>query len=122
MSSSLEIEAAAVCSHSKCTFTREEHKLKRAMRCCCMQMSSVFTAVLMILSLAVLTMVFEFLPKAILAAMILVSVRRLIDYRELIYLWKVRCKCVALHLRAEDNVCVRVCVRVRACACAQICH
>jgi len=53
------------------------------------QAHGIFTSLLMIFSLLLFTKVFEFLPKCILAAMILSSVRSLFDYGEVIYLWKV---------------------------------
>lgn len=57
---------------------------------CATQASGFFTALLMILSLLFLTQVFTYLPTAILGAMILVSVKRLIDFKEVVHLFKVR--------------------------------
>ena len=57
---------------------------------CATQASGFFTAILMILSLLFLTQVFAYLPTAILGAMILVSVKRLIAFQEVVYLFKVR--------------------------------
>ena len=50
-------------------------------------MASIFSAVLIILTLLFLTPLFYFLPKAILASVIMVAVFGLIDYKEAIHLW-----------------------------------
>lgn len=52
------------------------------------QMSSIFTSLLIALTLLFLTPVFYFLPKAILAAIVLLSVKSLFEYKEAIHLWK----------------------------------
>jgi len=52
------------------------------------QMSSIFTSLLIALTLLFLTPVFYFLPKAILGAIVLLSVKSLFEYKEAIYLWK----------------------------------
>lgn len=51
-------------------------------------LASVFSAALIILTLLFLTPLFYFLPKAILASVIMVAVFGLIDYKEAIHLWK----------------------------------
>ncbi|MEM6377989.1 MAG: solute carrier family 26 protein [Bacteroidota bacterium] len=51
-------------------------------------MASVFSAVLIILTLLFLTPLFYYLPKAILASVIMVAVFGLIDYKEALHLWK----------------------------------
>ena len=51
-------------------------------------MASIISAVLIILTLLFLTPLFYFLPKAILASVIMVAVFGLIDYKEAIHLWK----------------------------------
>lgn len=50
--------------------------------------ASIFTAIIMALSLLLLTPLFYFLPKAILAAIILIAVFSLFDIKEAIHLWK----------------------------------
>lgn len=50
--------------------------------------ASVVTALLVVITLLFLTKLFFFLPKAILAAIIMLSVIKLIDYQEAIRLWK----------------------------------
>ena len=50
--------------------------------------ASLIAALLIALTLLFLTPLFFFLPKAILAAIILVAIRKLFDYREAIQLWK----------------------------------
>lgn len=50
--------------------------------------SSIITAIMMALSLIFLTPLFYFLPKAILAAIILVAVIGLLDIKEAIHLWR----------------------------------
>jgi len=50
--------------------------------------SSVITSILIVVSLVFLTHLFFFLPKAVLAAIILLSVIGLFDYKEAIVLWK----------------------------------
>ncbi len=52
------------------------------------QLSSIFTALLIAMTLLFLTPVFYFLPKAILAAIVLLSVKSLFEYKEAIHLWK----------------------------------
>lgn len=52
------------------------------------QMSSIFTSILIGLTLLFLTPVFYYLPKAILAAIVLLSVKSLFEYKEAINLWK----------------------------------
>lgn len=51
-------------------------------------MSGIFAALLIMLTLLFLTPLFYFLPKATLAAIILLAVRKLFDYQEAIHLWK----------------------------------
>ncbi len=51
-------------------------------------MASIISALLIILTLLFLTPLFYFLPKAILASVIMVAVFGLIDWKELIHLWK----------------------------------
>jgi len=51
-------------------------------------MASIISAGLIILTLLFLTSLFYFLPKAILASVIMVAVFGLIDYKEAIHLWK----------------------------------
>lgn len=51
--------------------------------------SSIIAASLILLTLLFLTPLFYFLPKAILAAIILMAVRNLFDYEEAIRLWKI---------------------------------
>lgn len=50
-------------------------------------MASIFSALLIILTLLFLTPLFYFLPKAILASVIMVAVFGLIDYKEAFHLW-----------------------------------
>ncbi len=50
-------------------------------------MASIISALLIVLTLLFLTPLFYFLPKAILASVIMVAVFGLIDYREAIHLW-----------------------------------
>jgi len=52
------------------------------------QMSSIITAALVALTLLFLTPLFFYLPKAILAAIVLLSVKSLFDLKEAIHLWK----------------------------------
>lgn len=51
-------------------------------------MASIFSALLIILTLLFLTPLFYYLPKAMLASVIMVAVFGLIDYKEVIHLWK----------------------------------
>ena len=51
-------------------------------------MSSIITAILIAISLVFLTKLFYYLPTPILAAIILLSVKSLFDYKEAIHLWK----------------------------------
>ena len=51
-------------------------------------LSSIFSAILVAFTLLFLTPLFFYLPKAILAAIIVVAVKGLIDYKEAIHLWK----------------------------------
>lgn len=51
-------------------------------------MASIFSAALILLTLLFLTPLFYYLPNAILAAVVLVAVAGLIDYKEAIHLWK----------------------------------
>lgn len=50
-------------------------------------MASIFSAVLIVLTLLFLTPLFYYLPNAILASVIMVAVFGLIDYREAVHLW-----------------------------------
>lgn len=50
--------------------------------------SSMVTALLIVLTLLFLTPLFYYLPKAVLAAIILLAVRSLFDFKEAIFLWK----------------------------------
>lgn len=52
------------------------------------QMSSIITVVLIGLTLLFLTPIFYYLPHAILAAIILLSVKKLFDFQEAVHLWK----------------------------------
>ena len=52
-------------------------------------LASIISAVLVTLTLLVLTPLFYYLPNAILAAVIMVAVAGLFDYKEVIHLWKV---------------------------------
>ena len=52
-------------------------------------MSSIISALLIVLTLMFLTSWFYYLPKAILASVIMVAVFGLIDYKEALHLWKV---------------------------------
>lgn len=51
-------------------------------------MASIISAILISLTLLFLTPLFYYLPKALLASIIVVAVRNLIDYQEAIHLWK----------------------------------
>lgn len=51
-------------------------------------LASLITAVVIILTLVVLTPLFFYLPKAILAAIVILSVRTLFEFEEAKYLWK----------------------------------
>jgi SulP family sulfate permease len=51
-------------------------------------MASIFSAVLIVLTLLFLTPLFYYLPNAVLAAVVLVAVAGLIDYKEAIHLWR----------------------------------
>lgn len=51
-------------------------------------LSSIFSAILISFTLLFLTPLFFYLPKAILAAIIVVAVKGLVDYKEAIHLWK----------------------------------
>jgi MFS superfamily sulfate permease-like transporter len=59
-------------------------------------LSSVITAVIICIFLLFLTPIFQYLPKLVLAVIVVLSVRSLIDYKEAQYLWKVR-RVVACH-------------------------
>eukprot|EP01119_Soliformovum_irregulare_P013505 TRINITY_DN359_c1_g1_i4.p1 TRINITY_DN359_c1_g1~~TRINITY_DN359_c1_g1_i4.p1 ORF type:complete len:627 (+),score=167.74 TRINITY_DN359_c1_g1_i4:262-1881(+) len=50
--------------------------------------SGMITGTLIIIFLLLLTGIFQFLPKFVLACIVILSVRSLIDYQEAIYLWK----------------------------------
>lgn len=50
--------------------------------------ASLITFVLMVLTLLFLVPIFYYLPKAILAAIILLAIRSLVEYKKAIYLWK----------------------------------
>ena len=50
--------------------------------------SSMVTALLIVLTLLFLTPLFYYLPKAVLAAIILLAVRSLFDFKEALFLWK----------------------------------
>ena len=52
-------------------------------------LSGIITAIIVIICLLLLTPIFEYLPKFVLASIVIVSVRNLLDYKEAIYLWKV---------------------------------
>jgi SulP family sulfate permease len=54
------------------------------------QMASIFTALMVVLTLLVLTPLFYYLPNAALAAVIVVAVYRLLDFREARYIFKIR--------------------------------
>jgi SulP family sulfate permease len=51
-------------------------------------MASIFSAGLILVTLLFLTPLFYFLPKAVLAAMIMLAVLKLLDWKEAVYLWK----------------------------------
>jgi SulP family sulfate permease len=51
-------------------------------------MASIFSAILIVLTLLFLTPLFYFLPNAVLAAVVIVAVIGLIDYKEAVHLWK----------------------------------
>lgn len=51
-------------------------------------MASIFSAILIVLTLLFLTPLFYYLPNAVLAAVVIVAVLGLIDYKEAIHLWK----------------------------------
>jgi len=51
-------------------------------------MASIFSAVLIVLTLLFLTPLFYYLPNAVLAAVVLAAVAGLIDYKEAIHLWR----------------------------------
>lgn len=51
-------------------------------------MASIISAGLILVTLLFLTPLFYFLPKAVLAAMIMLAVLKLIDWKEAVYLWK----------------------------------
>ena len=53
-------------------------------------MASIITALLVMIALLILTPLFYYIPKAVLAAIILASVYKLIDIHEAKYLWKAR--------------------------------
>ncbi|GAB4405689.1 MAG: sulfate permease [Bacteroidia bacterium] len=53
-------------------------------------LASIFSAAVVALSLLFLTPLFPLLPKSVLAAIILVAIVKLIDWREALYLWRVR--------------------------------
>ncbi len=53
-------------------------------------LAGVISAIIVIICLLALTSIFEYLPKFVLASIVIVSVRKLFDYNEAIYLWKVR--------------------------------
>ena len=55
-------------------------------------LSGVVTAAIVTFCLLLLTPIFEYLPKLVLASIVVVSVRNLLDYKEAIYLWKVNNK------------------------------
>merc|ERR1719502_741125 len=54
------------------------------------QLAGLITGVLMLLTLLLLTPVFEFLPKFALAAIVIASVTNLVDYKEAFHLFKVK--------------------------------
>ena len=51
-------------------------------------MTGVFTALLILLTLSFLTGAFYYLPKAVLAATIIVAVVQLIDLKSFIHIWR----------------------------------
>lgn len=51
-------------------------------------MASIFSAILIVLTLLFLTPLFYYLPNAVLAAVVIVAVIGLIDYKEAVHLWK----------------------------------
>jgi sulfate transporter 4 len=53
------------------------------------QLSGMISGLIIMIVLLALTVVFYFLPKFVLAAIVISSVTSLIDYREPIYLWRV---------------------------------
>lgn len=50
-------------------------------------LAAIFSAVLVVVTLLFLTPLFEFLPNAVLAAVIMVAVAGLVDYKEAVHLW-----------------------------------
>lgn len=52
-------------------------------------LSGVFTSIIISFFLLFLTPIFQYLPKLILACIVILSVRNLIDYKQAIFLWKV---------------------------------
>ena len=52
-------------------------------------LSSVITGTIVAVFLLFLTPVFQYLPEFILAVIVVLSVRSLLDYKEVVYLWKV---------------------------------
>ncbi len=50
-------------------------------------MAAIFSAVLVVVTLLFLTPLFEFLPNAVLASVIMVAVAGLVDYKEAVHLW-----------------------------------
>ena len=54
------------------------------------QLSGLITGLLLLITLLVLTPVFEWLPKYALAAIVISSVTNLVDYNEAIHLWRVK--------------------------------
>jgi len=63
----------------------------------CTPLSGVISSIIVIICLLALTAIFEFLPKFVLASIVIVSVRKLFDYKEVLYLWKVnKSECAVL--------------------------
>lgn len=54
------------------------------------QLASLVTAAILVLSVLIFTPLFYFLPQAVLAAIVIVAVTGLIDFREIARLWRVR--------------------------------
>ena len=51
--------------------------------------SGLVTSIIVLMTLLFLTPIFEYLPKFVLASIVIISVRNLFDYKLVIYLWKV---------------------------------
>ncbi len=59
-------------------------------------LAGVITALIICIFLLFLTPIFRYLPNFVLASIVILSVRSLIDYKEAIYLWKVNARSTIL--------------------------